>query len=137
MEKTNRELLIKDISSRLPYGVKAEVKGWDENKGEEVFVPVTVYSVNTDGYVYFADNDYDITYCSIDACRLYLRPMFSMTEEEKEEWNSYITVPDGKSLRRMPYCIRYMDWLISHHFDFRGLIPMGLALKAPEDMYKV
>ena len=30
----------------------------------------------------------------------------------------------------------YIDYLISHHFDFRGLIPMGLAIEAPEGMYK-
>ena len=29
-----------------------------------------------------------------------------------------------------------MDWLNAHHFDYRGLIPMGLALEAPEEMYK-
>lgn len=29
-----------------------------------------------------------------------------------------------------------IDWLLSRHFDIRGLIPMGLALEAPKDMYK-
>lgn len=148
MEKTNRGLLIKDISSRLPYGVKAEVMGWDEEKGEEVFVPVTVYSVNTDGYVYFADNDYDITYCSIDACRLYLRPLSSMTEEEKEELKQE-HVKDEKlyaecltnaangddSMRGKVIPHFAADWCNKNHFDFRGLIPMGLALEAPEGMY--
>jgi hypothetical protein len=33
-----------------------------------------------------------------------------------------------------PYPI--VDWLNTHHFDHRGLIPMGLALEAPEGMYK-
>lgn len=28
------------------------------------------------------------------------------------------------------------DWLNAHHFDYRGLIPMGLALEAPADIYK-
>ena len=28
------------------------------------------------------------------------------------------------------------DWLNAHHFDYRGLIPKGLALEAPEGMYK-
>jgi hypothetical protein len=30
----------------------------------------------------------------------------------------------------------YLDWLNAHYFDYRGLIPMKLALKAPKDMYK-
>lgn len=29
-----------------------------------------------------------------------------------------------------------IDWLLAHHFDYRGLIPMGLALEATEGMYK-
>lgn len=148
MEKTNRELLIKDISSRLPYGVKAEVMGWDEEKEEEVFVPVTVYSVNTDGYVYFANNDYDITYCSIDACRLYLRPLSSMTEEEKNELSTVLNyefyadddfalvAEDDRHRIRLELCEGYIDWLNAHHFDYRGLIEKGLALEAKEGMYK-
>ena len=133
-----KQLLLKDLCSRLPYGVKAEVMGWDEEKEEEVFVPVTVYSVNTDGYVYFADNDYDITYCSIDACRLYLRPMSSMTEEERlvyeqrfHDVGRSIDVIDADDI------VSHIDWLLSHHFDFRGLIHLGLALEAPVDMYKM
>ena len=31
----------------------------------------------------------------------------------------------------------YVDWLNKHHFDYRGLIPRGLALEAPNDMYKI
>ena len=37
--------------------------------------------------------------------------------------------------------IMFMDdvfsWLNKKMFDYRGLIPMGLALCAPEDMYKI
>ena len=84
MEKTNRELLIRDISSRLPYGVKAQVQGWDETKEEEVNIPLKVYSINIDGYVYFESNDYDVNYIPIDNCLLYLRPMSSITENEKK-----------------------------------------------------
>ena len=143
MTKEEKQLLIKDFSARLPYGVKAEARGWDEEKEGEVLVPVTVYSVNTDGYVYFADNDYDITYCSVDACRLCLRPMSSMTEEEcKELGELSATIENvGETLPNVPYYIEVarpeqIDWLLAHHFDVRGLIPKGLAIEAPEDMYK-
>ena len=32
---------------------------------------------------------------------------------------------------------KYQDWLNAHHLDYRGLIPMGLAIEAPKDMYKL
>ena len=34
------------------------------------------------------------------------------------------------------YSTKQLDWLLEHHFDYRGLIEKGLALEAPEDMYK-
>ena len=58
----------------------------------------------------------------------YLRPMSSMTEEEWKEYNQTI----GKSFSFTDE----VDWLNAHHFDYRGLIPMGLALKATKGMYE-
>ena len=61
----------------------------------------------------------------IDNCKPYLRPMSSMTEKEENEYiNTFLAMWDA------------VDWLNEHHFDYRGLIPMGLALEAPEGMYK-
>jgi len=28
-----------------------------------------------------------------------------------------------------------IDWLNEHYFDYRGMIDMGFAIEAPEDMY--
>ena len=42
---------------------------------------------------------------------------------------------DGMTVRDKPL-FNEIDWLNENMFDFRGLIPMGLALEAPEDMYK-
>ena len=156
MEKVNRELLMREISSKLHYGVKAKVFGWDEEKGE-VEVALRVYSVDTDGYVYFVPNDFDVDYLSVENCILYLRPMSSMTEEEKSElWfllsegrtnielnsNGQLTTRDDIKLGfNYPFLCpeasgQYVDWLNEHHFDYRGLIEKGLALEAPEGMYK-
>ena len=65
----------------------------------------------------------------------YLRPMSSMTEEEEKEvrilWNEDFV--DKKSIY---HCYpKTTDFYNKHHFDYRGLIPMGLALEAKEEMY--
>lgn len=61
----------------------------------------------------------------IEEVKPYLRPMSSMTEEEFEfVHNGHI-----EFWAREDYCDK-------RHLDYRGLIPMGLALEAPKDMYK-
>jgi len=130
MEKIDRELLIKEISSRLPYGIKAQVLGWDEEKGE-VAVPLKVYSINTDGYISLEYNHYDVESVYIEDCLLYLRPMSSMTEEENLMYEGLMIGIDNVS-----YMLDVIDWLNANHFDFRNLIGKGLALEAPNGMYK-
>lgn len=56
----------------------------------------------------------------------YLRPMSSITEKEKQERYKFSAFNN----------IEVFDWYNAHHFDYRGLILMGLALPAPEEMYK-
>ena len=148
MEKIDRELLIKEISTRLPYGIKVQVFGWDEEKGE-VAVPLKVYSINMDGYITLEYNHYDVESVYIEDCLLYLRPMSSMTEEEIHEFQE-ILGPDIETgygfvdiLDSSVHTFSFLelqalfDWLNKKMFDYRGLIPKGLALEAPEEMYKV
>ena len=149
MTQEDKQLLLVDLSARLPYGVKAQVIGWDEEKGE-IEIPLRIYSINTDGYVYFETNDYDVNYLAVDACLLYLRPMSSMTEEESAELSNIISEWFDKelfdlieepfleyALSKINYSIspQLFDWLNAHHFDYRGLIPKGSAIEAPNDMY--
>lgn len=74
--------------------------------------------------------DVDSDSFRIESIKPYLRPMSSMTEEEYDELcelaNSKF-IGDSKEI----------DWLNKKMFDYRGLIPMGLALEAPEEMYNV
>ena len=132
MTQEDKQLLLADICARISYGVKAQVIGWDEEKGE-VEVPLRIYSINTDGYVYFETNDYDVNYLAIDACLLYLRPMSSMTEEERNEFQNQC----NEMLFGCIFTPDRFDWLNKNMFDYRGLIPKGLALEAPEGMYKL
>lgn len=60
----------------------------------------------------------------------YLRPMSSMTDEEWREYDDFCDSYRGEELYLLT------DWLNAHHFDYRGLIEKGLALEAPEWMYK-
>lgn len=75
------------------------------------------------------NEEYDRTW-DIEYCKPYLRPISSMTEEEKIDYQAFF------DYNGVEYPEEYIDWLNAHHFDYRGLIPMGLALEAPNDMYR-
>lgn len=110
MKQEDKELLIKDLSARLPYGVKASYYGaeeecetWDEIEG-----------ITIDGYV-------DIGQYSlpIESIKPYLFPLSSMTEEQKKDMiKSSVGIGSDKNV---------FDWYNKNHFDYRGLIPIGLA----------
>lgn len=123
MTQEEKQLLIKDLCARLPYGVRINISS-DYTS--------TMECMELNAY-HLAAASYNIEYRGL---RPYLRSMSSMTEEEKEEWDQYVSVPDDKSIRRLPYCAKYIDWLTAHHFDYHRLIQKGLALEAPEGMYK-
>ena len=65
---------------------------------------------------------------TIDEFKPYLRQLGSMTDEELYEW-THTWIMDTTAEK--------YDWLNAHHFDYRGLIEKGLALQAPEGMYKI
>jgi len=84
----------------------------------------------------------------------YLRPMESMTLEEFQglrskcphanfnqtnvpDWIVGISGSDYGRISRVDEISKFIDWLNSHHFDYRGLIPRGLAIEAPEGMYEI
>lgn len=62
-------------------------------------------------------------------CKPYLRPISSMTEDEEKQFQDV-------NLYELPYTVEGLDWLNAHYFDYRGLINDGLALEAPQGMYK-
>ena len=64
----------------------------------------------------------------IEDVKPYLRPLSSMTKEEEYEYHNICVCPINK-----PWDVT--DWLNKKGFDYRGLIPMGLALEAKEGMY--
>lgn len=127
MTQEDKQLLLKDLCARLPYKPKALVNGHlatvlgiDENV---VIVCIDGNDYKDEIVVSADDNGDDI--------KLYFRPMSSMTEEEKEQTRDLWIDADTKT-----HATRLIDFYNKHHFDYRGLIEKGLALEAPEGMYK-
>lgn len=127
MTQEDKELLLKDLCARLPYGVKAHTK---------IGTDIIVVGVIDDTVKDETEDSFDISFI-----KPYLRPMSSMTEEEKYTYRHMLGATlnsEGESImfvyvEDFPTVI---DWLNVHHFDYRGLIEKGLAFEAPENMYE-
>ena len=129
MTQEEKELLLKDISGRLQYDLKVcHINLSDQMpKVWELIGMHTPYLADI-----LVEGSYRFAAVNIEeSIRPYLRPMSNMTEEEKETHECFFN-EDGL-INCSVYV--YVDWLLEHHFDYRGLIPMGLALEAPEGMY--
>jgi hypothetical protein len=123
----NKELLLKDLCARLPYGVYYKHFTWDDECGEGC-IAAQIYSINTDGYV---KNCYDDETVYIDDVRPYLFPISSMTDEQKDEYHNTCNVGLNRCGEEIYYdSDESIDWLNAHHFDYRGLIEKGLAIDA-------
>ena len=146
MKQEDKELLLKDLCARLPYGVKVYNTTFKEPtiktlygkiSSDEFLMEETYTGVGVDGDDFGPFNKRHYT-GHIDFIKPYLRPMSSMTEEEYKELKK---ISDYYGLAPFEYIYDWgpnyeiMDWLNKHHFDYRGLIEKGLALEAPEGMY--
>ena len=139
MKQENRELLLKDLCARLPYGVKGkcELDASYDTSFDTVFQThkfnAEVYGIKEDLLLVtplIEDND-EQTYAeeevadgvSILDFTPYLFPLSSMTEEQKKKW--FYTLSSD-------YHITYdtVDWCNKNHFDYKGLIEKGLAIDA-------
>ena len=129
MAQEDIELLLKDLYTRLPYGVKFKGE-YDENLQEIHYIKDEEIYTRTHPHLPYW----------IETIKPYLRPMSSMTEKEKKEAkeNGCIIYHDTSPKNRGLMVIaspKGIDWLNAHHFDYHGLIEKGLALEAPEGMY--
>ena len=129
ISKEDRELLFKDLCVRLPYYPKAEIT-FGRIKEIKTFESKYLFSPP---YTSRKPKAYEV--------KLFLRPMSSMTEEERKERLSFFQVVELNSgltpLLSALKSFEYIDWLNAHHFDYHGLIEKGLALEAPEGMYNI
>ena len=120
MTKEEKQLLLKDLCARLPY----EVKGLHRGEIQRLLVMDSFGSYQVNGY----DAWFNLSSVNF---KPYLRSMSSMTEEEENEYRE-INCYEGL----FPHNEDALDYVLSHHFDYRGLIEKGLALEAPGGTYK-
>ena len=125
MTQEDKNLLLKVLCEQLPYGVMIEYPLDETNRGVE-----RLTGISEDGLITL-DIPIEVPVFDIvkDEIKPYLRPMSSMTKEEKKEYKRFCV--------NAAICSDYqqVDFLNKHHFDYRGLIEKGLALEAPEGMY--
>ncbi len=143
MIRENKQLLLIDLCARLPYGVKVRISSEGNGHLHQNTTTLDIDNLHLymlDGGYYIHGNIYRIPCFQLLP---YLRPMSSMTEEEKRAFDKFICIDEDAWHGKENGCLNQakimsggIDWLLSHHFDFRGLIEKGLALEAPEGMYK-
>ena len=124
MTQEDKQLLYKDLSARQPYRPFVCFAG-------KVTMPFLDVIASTEG-----NEPMSINGLSFEEVKPYLRPMSSLIEKELDECRATCKYRQvGQSILdcATPETI---DYLISHHFDYRGLIEKGLALEAPDGMYK-
>lgn len=128
MTQEDKELLLKDICARLPYGVNIQV--YYEDIAGSGYFDETVWSIDNDEPFHVNDR-------LIENIKPYLRTMSSMTEEELTQYKCMNDALDENYEVHIDNAYPAFDWCNSHYFDYRGLIERGLAIEAPKDMYNI
>ena len=115
MTQENKELLLKDLCGRLPYGVKVKIYNhWrDECEDETLTLENYAKLINT---------------FSVEDVKPYLFPLSSMTEEQRKEFDTTLKYLPAEEID--VWTLDTYDWCDKNHFDYRGLIPIGLATDA-------
>lgn len=133
MTLEDKELLFKDLCARLPYNVICQVEFKENGKYNSKVMLLSgiftdeAYFTTKGGSIY--SNEY----------KPYLFPLSSMTEEQKKEYRKVCEL-DTEILSKhpmdetpFPALYNSQDWLNKNHFDYRGLIPMGLAIAVTKE----
>lgn len=122
MKAEDKELLLKDLCARLPYGVKVKHEAQDYSS-TLMWVDVNRATVGRKADKIGIGEDWG----SIEFIKPYLRPMSSMTDVEGQ---IYETLLGGFATE---HAVQLLDWLNRKMFDYRGLIPHGLAIEVTKE----
>ena len=123
MTQKEKELLLKDLCARLPYGVKFGIGSAKLGRYDLTDIDVKKEKVRYSNGLY----------ADLERCKPYLRSMSSMTAEEFEEYGN---ITEHISIGSLDFNIanpNAFDWLNAHHFDYRGLIEKGLAIEVTKE----
>lgn len=133
MTKEEKELLLRDLGTRIGTDTKLSI---DSMNG--------LYSLHLIGETMITVKHISSSklYCfPIEEVKPFLRSLSNMTDEEREAFRSKDGVmsysPQHDSWALCAFAATAYDWLSENHFDYRGLIPKGLANEAPEGMYEI
>ena len=143
MTQEEKDLLLKDLCARLPYGVNCEGFYSEEPDYKTPYKHIETCKGHVDGIDHIGFDDEEIYIiiegipCELLNVRPYLRPMSSMTKKEKNSNDDLL-----EKIYKMPpvghiHVAMITDWLLERHFDIHDLISKGLALEAPEGMYNL
>ena len=137
MTQEEKDLLLKELCARLPYGVKINL----HNTIFEIYFVEKQDLHNV--YVGLKENNEQVSQqTNILNIKPYLRPMSSRTEEEDDFIQQCMDIVedenyhDGFSPSAWSSMGDFVNYCNQHYLDYNGLIGKGLALEAPEDMYK-
>ncbi len=117
MEEKDKDLLLRDLSARLPYKVICR-KEYNKIK------PLGAPSIEISSLTFLDYNN--LNHNGFKSFKPYLRSMSSMTEEERKEYERFSHCSIG-------FAPILMDWIYSHHLDCCGLIEKGLAIEVTEE----
>ena len=134
MIEKNKQLLLQDLCSRLPYKVQVCYR-----KPFGCVVSEEECELTSDIVQEFMSNEEMVVYP-------YLRPMTNMTDEEKYEiyvlTDFYGEVDVDGDISTVNHGFishetmgKYIDYLVKHHFDYHHLLEKGLAIEAFKGMY--
>ena len=128
MKQEDKELLLKDLSARLPYGVMLSVDDVAEKYNNKLFS----VSFSNENSLYIngicVDNNGNDCYATI---KPYLFPLSSMTEEQKEKYCLFQDKIIYNGIRVVNEDImEYLNWCYKNHLDINSLISRGLAIDA-------
>lgn len=141
MKKEEKELLLKDLCARLNTKLVCSIyRNDDIDVGwrDEI---LSGYCEGDIWYEFYFGEDCGVGIDNVSKIKPYLLPLSSMTEEQYEEfiivsgWDGDIEdIRRGKFSRvgdiELDYIYDTIDWFVKNHFDYRSLIPMGLAIDA-------
>ena len=130
MNQEDKKLLLKDLCARLPYYPKCEMIDELRVVNNEKDSSYTEYLFPRHLEIFYFHNNFTI--------KPFLRPMSSMTEEEYRDLKSISSYYGFAPYEYIGDCCpnyEMVDWLNSHHFDYRGLIEKGLAIEVTDIPY--